>query len=764
MNKENIEKLLSIIDILDKITISNEAQNKSENKLKSFISGELSRAFDSSHNQSSLFPLNYEHDENDSNLNKIINEMKTTKSFFYMNKSNLGEEESKINDKNNSLRKDICSISPREKSNSAKLSYLSDEKNKKINTNPMINENEDNYTEFNRTYLDLKRVKTISKDDASKKTNYNEQIDKVSSRASDMFYFIKAETDNFASKRNSLNMLRDYFSDTELLLFNNNNEKKKKLLKMLKKKELRKYNNLKLRINSLESTTKIAQSKKYKTIKDQIESDGHLDHRIIGQLFEKIIEHLNFNLKETLNGYIKEINKLSKTNDNLNNKLETAVENNDEQAQEIRDLNKRIKLIEEQKLELNKVIEKYEFEIDNSKKLENKMQSNEKQRNALGHEIKILKKELNTMNALNDKIKKEKLLLLEEIKDQNYKIKREKDKLRVANNLILEKNNLISKLQLTKNVDIPYKEPKSKRHIFPYKTKNKIIDRYQSDTILDNYDRIKNKLFESNERCFFLSKTNLELFKGLKKKKKKIDTLNKQMSYLKHALLKGKEKLDQFYSPILKEKDISDGKSSINSDFSCKSENISKLMNEKNSSVIENNNKAYELNNNESLCKIKNLEEILNNKINENNLLKKKYEILYEKYIKLLKKKSRKNNDFTFIEKKIEEISSNNGVIHSFYLKKSQNTSKKNLRKDNKLISYIKAKVVDKNVNIDKFGYYKENNDYADVEFYVSNEILRRMDVKDILSIRYIYSYGNKKLTKEFDQNRSICNYYKCKC
>ncbi|CRG94192.1 conserved Plasmodium protein, unknown function [Plasmodium gallinaceum] len=762
MNKENIEKLLSIIDILDKITNSNETQNESENKLKSFISSELSGVFDDSNNQNSLFPLNYEQDVNESGANKIINEMKTTKSFFYINKTNMNENESEINEQTNFLRKDICSKhSIIQSYDSGKLSYLSDEKKEKNHSNPVININADNYEEFNKMNLDLNRVETISVDDTSRKTKYNEQICKMNSPISDMFSLIKIETDNFTSKRNSLNILRDYFSDTELLLFNNSNKKKKNLLNMLKKKELKKYNNARLRVDSLESTTRITHSKKYKTIQDKVELDGCLDHRIIGQLFEKIIEHLNVNLKETLNGYIKEINKLNKTNENLNNKLETAVENNDEQAQEIRDLNKRIKFIEEQKLELNKIIEKYEFEIDNSKKLENKMQSDEKQRSALGHEIKNLKKELNTMIILNDKIKKEKLLLQEKIKNQNYEIKKEKDKLRMANDMILEKNNLISKLQLAKNIDIPYKELKNKRHIIPYKTKNKIIERYQSDTILDNYDRIKNKLFESNERCFFLSKTNLELFKGLKKKKKKIDALNKQLSYLKHALLKGKEKQDESNSHILKEKNINVVKSSINSDSS--SEKISKLMNKNNSLVKEEDNKAYELEYNEKICKIKNLEEILNNKISENNLLKKKYEILYKKYIKILKKKLRKNNDFTFIEKKIEEIFPKNDVIHSFYLKKSLNISKKNIRKDNKLISYIKAKVVDKNVNINKFKNYKAENNYNDVEFYVSNEILRRMDVKDILNIRYIYSYGNEKFTKQFSQNGSICNFYKCK-
>lgn len=58
---------------------------------------------------------------------------------------------------------------------------------------------------------------------------------------------------------------------------------------------------------------------------------------------------------------------------------------------------------------------------------------------------------------------------------------------------------------------------------------------------MDNFERMKKKLFESNERCYILSKTNLQLFKGIRNRKKKIYTMNREMSNLKHILLKGKE-------------------------------------------------------------------------------------------------------------------------------------------------------------------------------------------------------------------------------
>ncbi|SCN12169.1 conserved Plasmodium protein, unknown function [Plasmodium malariae] len=731
MNKENTKKLISIINVLDKLSEHNEGKDESCHKLKSFFSSEFSKTYDSLENEKSLFPLYYEKDKLDSNVNKIINEIKTTKSFFYFNKSNSQEkEESENSDK---------------KYNTTKSCHLNDGGeiyNKEYNIDENIN---NSYEHFNGTSLDIMNSAVLGGKESLKKTNYTDKINKTFSSSYDEFSFIKLQTGSFMSKRNSLNMFRNYFSDTELLSFNNCYKKKRNLKRMLRKRETVKCNNVKLNVNSIKKSEFIANPKKYKTIRGNMDEGldeyEYLDHNDIGQLLEKILEHLNINLKKT-------INKLNKTNYTLNNKLETAVENNDEQEQEIRDLNKRISQITEQKTEMNKIIESYEFRISNSKKLKNEQQSDGKQRNALEQDIKNLKRELNIANSLNDKIINEKLLLQEKIKKKNNKIRMEKNKLRTANDLILEKSNLLLQLQLANGIHAPsvstrmtYKGCKERERTIPCKTKKKIINRYRSDTILDNYERIKNKLFESNEKCYFLSKTNLELFKGLNIKKKKIDILNKKMSYLKY-FMKAKEKLNNQHSHELKEYK-NEVENSHNSDCSSEKEEIKKLICEKKEFTEVNEYEEHKLDNKQKE-RIKSLEKILNSITNEHNLLKKKYEMLYKKYLRLLKKNTCKNKDFTFIEKKKEDISPAVDVIHSFYLKKKENNLKKNYQRGNKLINYIKGKVIDKkHVRIGKFRNYKEYNDYGDIEFYISNQILRWININEITDIRYIYSYGN---------------------
>ncbi|EUR71869.1 hypothetical protein PFBG_02895 [Plasmodium falciparum 7G8] len=153
-----------------------------------------------------------------------------------------------------------------------------------------------------------------------------------------------------------------------------------------------------------------------------------------GKLHSFVIDYLLYHLQ--IKSY--NINKLCKLNDTLSGKLENALENNDEQAQEIRDLNKKIHIIKEQKTEMNKIIEDYEFQTVNRKKLENSQQNYIKERDKLDDEIKYLKNELNMMKSTNLKIKEEKLLLKDKFKKYKGKYHNQKEKLQNANELILE--------------------------------------------------------------------------------------------------------------------------------------------------------------------------------------------------------------------------------------------------------------------------------------------------------------------------------------
>ncbi|SCP04124.1 conserved Plasmodium protein, unknown function [Plasmodium ovale] len=789
MNKENTEKLIRVINLLDKVCEYNETKDGSLDKLKSFNSSELSKTFGSLENHKFLFPLNYEKDTLDSNVNKIINDIKTTKSFFYFNKSRSDEKEESEGDHfRKTTRRDIDSSKSSVKRRPLVEEVLKKGKNdskEHITSENGADENDANENGENENARrcdtsvggEMINAKTTFPEepyDSPEKRNYIDKVNAIYSYYDDKFSFVKVQTDNFTSKRDSFNVLRDHFSDSELLSFHNSNKKEQKLRNMLRKKGMNARDGDILNRDSSGSSEFIAHARTYKNVRSDIDEDEYLDHKDTGQLLEKVIEHLNIKLKDTICRYLKEIKKLNKANCTLSNKLENAVENNDEQAQEIRDLQKRICLIKEQKTEMNKIIEGYELQMDLSKKLTNEQKDEGKNRIALEQEIKNLKRELNLANCLNDKMKDEKLLLHEKIKNKDNKLKREKHKLRTANGLISEKSDLLVQLQLGNNVDISHKECIERKHTTACKTKNKIINRYGSDTILDNYERIKNKLFESNEKCYFLSKTNFELFKGLKKKKKKIDTLNKEMSYLR-CFMMGRGNPINSYSHHMKEERISDAMNPNYTEDSRPNEHASTLVRKKRrillnlcetgemntvniTSETDITEKVHirgetDINGKAELSeeKIRSLDNDLRTITSEHELLRKRYELLYVKYIRLLKRESRKNKDFTFIEEKKKEILSPKcDILHSFYFKKGKTMFNQNHRRNNKLIDYIKAKVIYRKQNgKNEYGNYKESSDcgdcgdYGDVEFYISNEILRRMDVKDIVNIRYIYSYGN---------------------
>ncbi|GAW80557.1 hypothetical protein, conserved [Plasmodium gonderi] len=790
MNKENTEKLISIINLLDKISESNDVKNPNYNKLKSFFSSELSKTFDSLENHKSLFPLNYENDASDSNTNKIINEIKKTKSLFYFNKSCSSEKEKpeclnneclvmrKGGSLENLIENDLCveGHMKKEQHMESKHSipqacvHTHEQHSRKEDLIEIVNKR---YTHFDDTRAERKDASEFMETNAFViKTNHIAKINMIHSFDTGEFSFVKGYTSSFKYKRDSHNISREYFSDTELLSYNNSSKKKKNLLEMLRKKNGTKKYTTKLNMDSMENSTFTAPLKKHENVLKEIDAGEFLDNKDLAQLLEKIIEHLKFNLRETISRYVKEINKLNKKNGNLSIKLETAVENNDEQAQEIRDLNKRINQIKEEKTEMNKLIESYEFEMHMSKKFKNERENDGKIKNALEQEIKNLKRELNMANSLNDKINNENHLLQERIKNKIDKLRQQKGKLKIANNLILEKSDLLTQLQLPTTVHIPSvkigKKYIARKRTVPYQGIKEVVGRHQSDTILDNYMRIKNKLFESNEKCYFLSKTNLELFKGLKKKKKKIHTLNKQVSYLKY-FMKEREKINQFKKYKLNEDstDTIDHMDINKSHIPCVDECKPKVIDESNSFVnICNDFDISKFNYNVQVGETQSLEKVIHNITNEYNLIKKKYELLYKKYLKLLEMESNKNKDFAFIRQKTEETAQTKcGVIHSFYLKKGENNLKKKYHGDIKLINYIKAKVIDRNnLNVKKFRNYKEEGvNYSDVQFYVSNEILKSMDVKDIVNIRYIYSYGEAP-ANPWSQNGSVPKYHICRC
>ncbi|CAG9478907.1 unnamed protein product [Plasmodium vivax] len=804
MNKENSEKLISIINLLDKISERNDAKNPGYDKLKSFFSSELSKTFDSLDNEKSIFPLHRENDTRDFSANQINDKIKKTKSFFYFNKSCSGEgDESACGDAPQSggqmERQTEHQAEPLNEPLSEQLggpqkgAHAREQRPRKENSTKRAN---NKCAHFQDTHWEGNKSPSITETtDCVKGTNQGAKINTTSSFESEGFSSAKRYTGSFHFKRKSQREQRGYFSDTELLAYNNSSRKKKNLLEMLKRKQVTKYKE-KLGADSVDNSAFIAPSRKYGHVRGEDEAGEYLDHKGLGQLLEKIIDHLNVNLKEAMNRYVKEIHKLNKANDALSRNLETAVENNDEQAQEIRDLNKRISQIEEEKTEMNKRIESYEFTMHKTKKLKNEEQDDDEAKGALELEIKNLKRELKLANSLNDKINDEKMSLQERIKNKADKLRREKDKLKTANDLILEKSDLLVQLQTPPTFDAPSPKKKQtggRRCSDLPRRRNEQISRYRSDTILENYERVKSKLLESNEKCYFLSKTNLKLFKGLKRKRKKIDTLNKQTSYLK-CFIKGKEKTDRGNEYHLK---LKQEKSTHTYDLLGSNTSHAPLAEEYKPAQTGENNSFAKMYDHAQGGEIQGLQKIILNLTNDHKLLKKKYELLYKKYARLLgKKETNKSNDFAFKQQKGEEnVPTESDVIHSFYVKGGQNrlgrhfqrgsslrrspqrgsslrrppqrgsSLRKPLQRGDNLKNYIKAKVIHrKNLHVRKFRNYTEKgNDYSDVQFYVSNEILRNMDVKDIVNIRYIYSYGEGPAALPSEKEGSP-NYHICKC
>ncbi|KJP86218.1 hypothetical protein AK88_04112 [Plasmodium fragile] len=801
MNKQNTEKLISIINLLDKISERSDVKNPKYGKLKSFYSSEVSKTYDTLENQKPMFPLHCENDTRDFSASKINDKIKKTKSFFYFNKSysserdesscgdkgwvatgkvgdvaqNEGQTEHQAEPQTEPLREEVSE----RLSEYPKGAHEREQRPRKEDSTEGVN---NKYTHFQDIYEEGKKSQGIRETtDCVKGSNQGAKTNTTFSFESEGFSSAKWYTGSFHFKRKSQHEARHYFSDTALLEYNNPSRKKKNLLEMLKRHKVRKYQE-KCCEDSVDNSAFIAPSKKYGYVHGEVDADEYLDDKGLGQLLEKIIEHLNVNLKESMNIYVKEINKLNKANDTLSTKLETAVENNDEQAQEIRDLNKRISQIGEEKIEMNKRIENYEFTIHKSKKLKNEGQGDNEAKSALEMEIRNLKRELNLANSLNDKIKDEKLSLQEKIKSKTDKIRREKDKEMLTSVYLACMCTLVSKMaficQMRKSQGNTYiilfsdnkKRKEGRRCSVRHRRRHERISSYRSDTIVDNYERVKSKLLESNEKCYFLSKTNLELFKGLKRKRKKIDTLNKQMSYLK-CFVKGKEKMDRCDEYHLKQENSTHGCDHMERNKShvpCAEEYKPSQTSEHNSL----GKMSYYVQEGE----IEGLEKNYHNLTNEHKLLKKKYELLYKKYARLLGKDLNKSNDLAFKKEQGEEIVPNESdMIHSFYVKRGKNrldrpfqrgeNLKRTFQRRDNLINYIKAKVIHrKNLHVRRFRNYAEKgNDYSDVQFYVSNEILRNMDVKDIVNIRYIYSYGEGPAVLPSEKESSP-NYNICKC
>ncbi|CAD2098180.1 conserved Plasmodium protein, unknown function [Plasmodium vinckei brucechwatti] len=781
MNKDNAEKLIKIINLLDKLCECNEGKTEDCKRLNPFVSSDISKTFNSLEYNNSLFPFSYEQNSLNSNANKIINEIKISKTLFFSNKSNSNEKNklsykkntSGCKEDNNNVDTDIIVREKSEIGNNS-VNNTKDYMGYVENGSMPINIKQNNDLHIKPSY-DSKLNSNSNKRIINMKNNYalgdDSNYDKnrsIYSSSNCMLPIYKWHTHNLISKQKAFNMLKGNLSDSELIAFNNSNENKKRIMKMVKhKKKIVKYTDKLLNEDSLESSGQIAHLRKYNHSSLGISQAYDIDQKHTQQMLENIIHKLNTNINGIINRYKNKINMLNRSNANLSRKLEDAVEHNDDQVQEIRDLNKIITEMKGEKIEMNKIIEGYEFDMNKSKKLIKEEESNEKQKNILEREIKNLKKELNIANSLNDKIKHEQLLLQEKIQEKNKKINTTKHKIRACNASVVEENEILLPQELKDKTCRSYKVQNENQKMNQFKIKKDTINRYRSDTILDNYLRIKNKLLESNEKCYFLSKTNFELFKGLKKKKKKIDSLNKKISYLKDFASKMK-KVETPYLHLTKEEPISTIIKRKAGYLSPSKYEPNVKISRKRKSLVQlyNRNKSFEVDSNRDK-KVEGIKKLLKNLNNENNLLKNKYEILYKKYIRLLKK-LRENKEFTFIEEKkiktTKEIFPESDVIHYFYLKPKDNDIRKKHPQDNKIANCIKVKAVDKTKNNPlQYRNYKDDENYSDVEFYISNEFLKRMDVKDILNIRYIYSYGDiNRRTTTFSEKGCTPNYYNC--
>ncbi|KEG03437.1 hypothetical protein YYE_01461 [Plasmodium vinckei vinckei] len=536
MNKENTEKLIKIINLLDKLCECNEGKNEGCKRLRPFVSNDISKTFNSLESNRSLFPFSCEQNPLNSNTNKIINEIKISKTLFFSNKSHS-------NEKNKLSYKKLISVCKDDNNNNVDTDIIDREKSEIGNNSVNDTKNYMEYVENGKTPINIKQNNDLhnkSSYDSKLNSNSNKRIidmksnyvlgddsnyDKnisIYSSSNCMSPIYKWHTYNLISKKKAFNILKGNLSDSELIVFNNSNENKKSIMKMIKhKKKIVKYTDKILNEDSLESSGQIFHLRKYNHSSLSIGQDYDIDQKHTQQMLENIIHKLNTNINGIINKYKSKINMLNRSNANLSRKLEDAVEHNDDQVQEIRDLNKIITKMKGEKIEMNKIIEGYEFDMNKSKKLIKEEESNEKQKNILEREIKNLKKELNIVNSLNDKIKDEQLLLQEKIQEKNKKINTTKHKIRASNASVVEKNDILLPLEPKDKECKSYVIQNENQKKIQFKIKKDTINRYRSDTILDNYLRVKNKLLESNEKCYFLSKTNFELFKGLKKKKKK---------------------------------------------------------------------------------------------------------------------------------------------------------------------------------------------------------------------------------------------------
>ncbi|ETW56548.1 hypothetical protein PFUGPA_01338 [Plasmodium falciparum Palo Alto/Uganda] len=356
---------------------------------------------------------------------------------------------------NKHLRKNIYLLSSNVKSSHIKK----DNKNiMKYTNNVNINDN-DIYLNTNQKNVKYNYLNVIQLNEKKYKRENS------FSSSSTIFSFIKLKTDNVIEQRNTSNVLRNYFSDTELLSYNNNHKSKYNLLKMLKRDELKKYEQEKFKVQNKGRQNQVEK----KELMEELE-DGCIDNNTTGLLLEKIIEHLNINLKHILNNYKKEIseNKRDKNNygeHNVNKFLSSELSKTLDSLEYRKSLFPLCDEKEKVNSNVNKIISNFKttksfFYFNKSSSLnmgedmdenmdenmgenmdenmENSQQNYIKERDKLDDEIKYLKNELNMMKSTNLKIKEEKLLLKDKFKKYKGKYHNQKEKLQNANELILE--------------------------------------------------------------------------------------------------------------------------------------------------------------------------------------------------------------------------------------------------------------------------------------------------------------------------------------
>lgn len=805
MNKENTDKLLNIIDLLDKIAKNNESEHKHEDKkLGSYLSSEVMQTLESMKREKSIFPMNYQQKVSSRNSNfKLLRSMRSKKSIFYLNRSSLSENPSGYII-NGSMNDEFSFFTSGRSSAYSKFYQMLEEKltshsNEGTNFKYLDKQDEqyeeedddtDSHGKLERkpkfqfgsnkeSHSDVKDINTSSgntdafdKENGYYKSSMFQNFSMHNGNLRDMeesdafkdddgLMYIKMLSDTTIMPRKSKKPLKDYFSDTELLKYTKSEHNNKTFIELFKRSVKKKSKKVKASVKESPHLKRFKTRKLKPTIVDNMGSNEYLDQTIVGHLFEKIIEMLNVSLKENINSYLKKINKLTQANESLKDKLERAVENNDEQAQEIRDLNKRIKSMHEKEVELSKTIEKYEYEMNNAKIIEGKLQGDIQYFSALEVENKNLKKELNGTSAANESLKNEIIQLQDKINRKNEKLKEEGAKIKSLHEALEEKDTIIAHIQMMNHTEIPTKETKPKKTVESDKMKSVSIERCYSDTIIWNFERIKAKLFETNERCYFLSKCNLELFKGLRKKKKKINSLEEQILFLKESHMKTREKYNNIMFALSNLGEVNENLYSKLMEYDANLQHYKNLNIEELLKIVE----EHELmiaSNAQPKVEVKELEklkDLLEVKTNEYNLLNQKFEQLFEKYLELLENNSCENNEVTFIE----QIIPDSGIIHSFYVEAKDNIDVCNNKTDNVLVKYVKAHVVNKRiVDMKDYSDFKVNENYQDLEYYLNTQVLNNMDINNILDVRYIYSYGDRKKVSKSKKSCEGLNLFSC--